>query len=175
MFTEFLISPRHGWSRILSLEPGPEVPGSRLSRICGTLGCAEGASMVRRAPFSLSRIPAPLKHSMKLSCVCECSPCGAQEARGLSLSQWPWHAAKSLFGVWGPDRAWPSCHCHVPWPLQLISLMPVASLAGPVLPHRTPEPAEGNQFQKPIKNVAYSAKWKVHNWDWLRKRPTKSM
>ena len=27
--------------------------------------------------------------------------------------------------------------------------------------------------QKPIENVAYSGKWKVHIWDWLRKLPTK--
>ena len=29
-----------------------------------------GASMVRRAPFPLSRIPASIAHSMKLLCVC---------------------------------------------------------------------------------------------------------
>ena len=32
---------------------------------------------------------------------------------------------------------------------------------------------DSNPFQKPIENVVYSAKWMVHNWDWLRKRPTK--
>ena len=34
---------------------------------------AEGASMVRWAPFPLSRMPASIEHSMKLLCVCDAS------------------------------------------------------------------------------------------------------
>ena len=56
---ETIVLWRHWFGR--SLRPGKPSNSPR---------GAEDASMVRRAPFPLSSLPASIEHSMKLSCVC---------------------------------------------------------------------------------------------------------